>query len=106
MDRAIDLLDAPYYHAGRSTDLAGVEVCAAFKNLCAIGVGSAAGVLEREGQSAKSASMHNVAAVRPSFGGAFVPRRTTGGEQTTVAGLAGADDLYVTSQGGRNARLD
>lgn len=84
-----------------------MEVCAAFKNLYAIGVGWAAGVLEREGQSAKSASMHNLATAIFAQALAELSIRVEqfGGDQTTVAGLAGAGDLYVTSQGGRNGRM-
>ena len=39
LDRVVGLLDTPYYHARTSKDVIGVEFCAAFKNLFAIGVG-------------------------------------------------------------------
>jgi glycerol-3-phosphate dehydrogenase (NAD(P)+) len=39
LDRVVDMLNTPYYHARTSKDVVGVEFCAAFKNLHAIGVG-------------------------------------------------------------------
>jgi glycerol-3-phosphate dehydrogenase (NAD(P)+) len=62
IERAIALLGVPFYHARASTDLIGVETCAAFKNFYAIAVGSAAGRLEREGKASNGALAHNLAA--------------------------------------------
>ncbi len=107
LDRTIGFLDAPYYHPRASEDVVGVEVCAAFKNLYAIGVGSANGMLERIGKAPNGALMHNVAA------GLFAQALTElsilvaylGGDQASVAGLPGTGDLYVTCQAGRNCRM-
>jgi glycerol-3-phosphate dehydrogenase (NAD(P)+) len=107
LDRTIGFLDAPYYHARASEDVVGVEVCAAFKNLYAIGVGSANGMLERLGEAPNGALMYNVAA------GLFAQALTElsilvaylGGDQASVAGLPGTGDLYVTCQAGRNCRM-
>jgi glycerol-3-phosphate dehydrogenase (NAD(P)+) len=107
LDSVTDLLDTPYYHAHTSKDVVGVEVCAALKNLYAIGVGSAHGHLERIGRAKNGAQTHNLAA------GLFTQAlaelstlvRFLGGEQASVAGLPGVGDLYVTCQAGRNHRL-
>jgi glycerol-3-phosphate dehydrogenase (NAD(P)+) len=107
LDRAIDLLETPYYRVRASTDVVGVEACAAFKNLYAIGVGSAIGRLERAGPAPNGALMHNLAAslFAQSLSELSIVVGYLGGEQASVAGLAGAGDLYVTCQAGRNCRM-
>jgi glycerol-3-phosphate dehydrogenase (NAD(P)+) len=107
LNRVVDLLETPYYHASTSKDVVGVEICAAFKNLYAIGVGSANGRLERVASAENGALMHNLAAALFSQGVAelSILVRYLGGDQASVAGLAGAGDLYVTCQAGRNCRL-
>lgn len=101
------LLDAPFYHARDSVDVVGVEICAAFKNFFALGVGWAAGHLEITAPATNSAKMHNLAA------GLFAQSLTEmrllvaalGGDVATVDGLAGVGDLYVTCLAGRNSRM-
>jgi glycerol-3-phosphate dehydrogenase (NAD(P)+) len=107
LDRVIDLLDAPYYHARTSRDVVGVEVCAAFKNLYAIGVGSAHGRLESVERAENGAQMHNLAAglFSQALAELSILVRFLGGEQASVFGLPGVGDLYVTCQAGRNHRL-
>jgi len=107
LNSVIDLLDTPYYHARTSKDVVGVEVCAAFKNLFAIGVGSANGRLERVGRTANGAQMHNLAAglFTQALAELSILVGSLGGEQASVAGLPGAGDLYVTCQAGRNHRM-
>lgn len=107
LDRLLKLVDAPYYHARGSTDLIGVEVCAALKNFYTLAVGYAAGQLEQKGQAPNGALMHNPAA------GLFTQAlaelqyfvHLLGGQPGSVIGLAGAGDLYVTCQAGRNGRM-
>lgn len=107
LNGVVDLLETPYYHANTSKDLVGIEVCAAFKNLYAIGVGAANGRLERVGSAENGALMHNLAAALFSQALAELSILVScfGGDQTSVAGLAGTGDLYVTCQAGRNCRL-
>jgi glycerol-3-phosphate dehydrogenase (NAD(P)+) len=107
LNRVVDLLDTPYYHVSTSKDLVGVEICAAFKNLYAIGVGAANGKLERVGRAENGALMHNLAAALFSQALAELSILVSclGGDQASVAGLAGTGDLYVTCQAGRNCRL-
>jgi glycerol-3-phosphate dehydrogenase (NAD(P)+) len=103
----LNLVDAPYYHARPSTDIVGIEACAALKNFYAIGVGYASGQLESEGTAANGALMHNPAA------GLFVQAMNEikyflnymGADAESVYGLAGVGDLYVTCQAGRNSRM-
>jgi glycerol-3-phosphate dehydrogenase (NAD(P)+) len=107
IDSVIELLGATFYHARRSMDVAGVEVCAAFKNFFALAVGTAAGRLEREGKAGNGALMHNLAAglFTQALAEMAVLVDSAGGRRETVAGLAGAGDLYVTCMAGRNSRM-
>lgn len=95
-------LQAPYYHARYSTDLIGVEACAALKNFYAIGVGAAAGSPPQNGPGT-----HNLAA--GIFTQALIEMRRIvaylGGRKVSVDELAGTGDLYVTAGAGRNSRL-
>jgi glycerol-3-phosphate dehydrogenase (NAD(P)+) len=104
---AIGMLSAGYYHARASADVIGVEVCAAFKNFLAIGVGTAAGRLERDGKSDNEALAHNLAAslFNQAVRELAVLVEALGGEPATAYGLAGLGDLYVTCQAGRNSRM-
>ncbi len=107
LNRVADLVGTPYYHPSTSQDLVGVEVCAAFKNLYAIGVGTAAGRLERMGNAENGAMMYNLAAAlfTQAVAELSILVGHLGGDQATVVGLAGTGDLYVTCQAGRNSRL-
>ena len=107
VERTIALLGAPFYHARASTDVVGVETCAAFKNFFAIAVGSAAGRLEREGKAPNGALAHNLAAglFTQSLRELLILVEALGGARESVEGLPVAGDLYVTCQAGRNARM-
>lgn len=107
VSRVIGMLDAPYYHASASSDVAGVEVCAAFKNFFTLAVGAPAGRLEKEGRASNGGLMHNLAAslFAQALREMTVIAEHLGGTSTTVMGLAGAGDLYVTCQAGRNGRM-
>jgi Glycerol-3-phosphate dehydrogenase len=52
------MLATPYYHIWTSTDLVGVEVCAALKNAYAMGISLAAGMMEQAGPDGL-ANMYN-----------------------------------------------
>lgn len=107
IERVLGMVDAPYYHARASHDLVGTEVCAAFKNFFALGVGAALGRLDAASPVANGAAMHNPAAGL--FNQALLElarlNALIGGEPSSVHGLAGVGDLYVTVQGGRNSRM-
>lgn len=93
-----------YYHVRRSADLKGVELCAALKNLFAIGVGSPIGshsVAENE------ALFHNPTAALFAQAVRELNYLVTelGGDVESVYGPPGIGDLHVTSQSGRNSRI-
>lgn len=101
------LFAVPYYHARPSLDVVGVEVCAALKNFYALAVGCPAGLLTREEKPANAALMHNLSSGL--FAQALAEMALLvdflGGQEASVMGLAGAGDLYVTCQAGRNSRM-
>lgn len=107
LDRLIDLISAPYYHVRPSGDVIGIEACAALKNLVVMAVGAVMGQLEIVGEAANGARMHNAAAAvfSQALGELEHLVRALGGRFETVFGLAGAGDLFVTCQGGRNGRM-
>ena len=95
-----ELLGAPYYLLHQTTDLIGLEVCAAMKNFFAIAVGAAA-VGEND------TSVNNPAALlfsRSLEEMAFIVEYM-GGSRESVYGLAGTGDFYVTCLAGRNSRM-
>lgn len=100
-------LRTPYYHVWTSTDLIGVETCVAMKNVYALAVGLVGGLLEKEGVAGNGAVMFNVAAALYAQGLWEIAYLVEwmGGDQRSVYSLPGAGDLYVTSMGGRNARM-
>ncbi|MGH3146699.1 MAG: NAD(P)H-dependent glycerol-3-phosphate dehydrogenase, partial [Rubrobacter sp.] len=101
------LFRTPYYHVWTSTDLAGVEVCAATKNCYALGAGFMDGILDRESESEARYRNYNYGAAL--FGqasrelGQFM--ELLNGRPETPYGLAGIGDMFVTSMGGRNVKV-
>jgi glycerol-3-phosphate dehydrogenase (NAD(P)+) len=106
-NRLIELLSAAYFHGRPSTDVVGVEACAALKNLVVMAIGAVMGRLELVGEAENGARMHNSAAAvfSQALGELEHFVRALGGDVATVCGLAGAGDLFVTCQGGRNGRM-
>ncbi len=101
------LLRTPYYHVWTSTDMIGVETCVAMKNIYALAVGLANGILEKAGKPKNDAVMWNLAAALFAQGlweTAYVVDYM-GGDRRSVVSLPGAGDMYVTSMGGRNGRM-
>jgi glycerol-3-phosphate dehydrogenase (NAD(P)+) len=107
LDEMSILFRTPYYHVWTSTDLVGVEVCAATKNCYALGAGFMDGILDREGESEAKYRNYDYGAAL--FGqatrelGQFM--ELLGGEPETPYGLAGVGDMFVTSMGGRNVKV-
>jgi len=96
-----------WYHVWTSTDLIGVEVCAAMKNCYALGVGFAEGVLDRLGEADSLDRNHNYEAALFGQGAVEIGQmvRLLGGRPETPYGLPGVGDMFVTSTGGRNVRV-
>ena len=97
-----------YYHIWTTTDLIGLEICAALKNAYTLAVGFASGLLDKSGGVDDSgAYMHNLAA------GIFGESATeiskvlqlSGANSSFAYGLPGVGDMYVTCMGGRTVRL-
>jgi glycerol-3-phosphate dehydrogenase (NAD(P)+) len=102
------LFATSYYHIWTSTDMVGVEVCAALKNAYTLAVGIATGLLDQDGgPDSAGASMHNLAAAL--FGASAREMRRIvallGGDVEHVTGLPGVGDQYVTCVGGRTIRM-
>ena len=103
-----DMLNTDYYHTSHSDDLNGVEVSAAIKNIFSMAVGAAKGLcsnnisdLVREKNYLNTAS----ALIKQSIHEMEIFVEHLKGKKETVKGLAGLGDLYVSSGGGRNAKM-
>lgn len=107
VERIAALLQTSFYHVHRSNDVIGVEVCAAFKNFFALGVGAAASAVDRIPEAANKAAAHNVVATTFTRAVAelAVLVEEIGGQRETAFGLAGIGDLHVTCTAGRNSRM-
>lgn len=102
-----ELARTPYYHIWTNTDIIGIEVCVALKNVYALAVGLVIGFLEKAGKAVNDAEMHNLAAAIFAQGmweTAYLVEKM-GGKPQNIYSLPGAGDLYVTCQGGRNSRM-
>ena len=93
----------PYYNVWTSIDFIGCEVAAALKNAYAVGIGMAAGLLERSRDADAPAdppgvAAHNVEAAL--FAEAVAEMsdlaRLAGGDRRTPFGMTGVGDLMVT----------
>jgi glycerol-3-phosphate dehydrogenase (NAD(P)+) len=100
-------LAGPYYLPRTSTDMRGVEVCAAFKNFFAIAVGWAHGRMDVMPETQNKARNNNAAAILfdQSVKELLAICAALGGKAESAWGMPGVGDLYVTCQAGRNSRL-
>jgi glycerol-3-phosphate dehydrogenase (NAD(P)+) len=107
LERIASLLRTDYYHLWLSTDVVGVEICAALKNAYAMGVALGAGMHLVRGGQPGSVAMHNVESAV--FAQAVREMRLwiglLGGDPDSAVGLAGVGDLDVTNNGGRTGRF-
>jgi glycerol-3-phosphate dehydrogenase (NAD(P)+) len=101
------LARTPYYHVTTSSDVVGVEACAALKNAYAMGIAFAQGIHERRGGKPGSIAMHNHEAAVFAQSVLEMQRVVAimGGDPTSAVGLAGVGDLDVTCNGGRTGRF-
>jgi len=107
LDEVASILRTPYYHVWTSTDVIGVEVSVAFKNVYALGVGMVQGLLEKEGMDDGGDVMQNMAAAFFAQGLCEIAYLVDhmGREAENIYGLPGAGDLYITCMGGWNMRM-
>tara|TARA_Y100001970_G_scaffold1694_1_gene1998 strand:- start:2169 stop:3203 length:1035 start_codon:yes stop_codon:yes gene_type:complete len=98
------MLKTDYYHATASSDINGVEVCSAIKNIFSMVIGAAPGINKLKN---KSNIYLNTSAtlLRQSVYEMEVFTEFLKGKKETVKGLAGLGDLYVSAAGGRNSKM-
>ena len=103
-----DMFNTSYYHTSYSNDLNGVEVSAAIKNIFSMAVG-AAKVLSsaKASKEVREQNYLNTASalIKQSIHEMEIFVEHLKGKKETVKGLAGLGDLYVSSGGGRNAKM-
>ncbi len=87
------LVSTDYYHIFTSTDVIGVEICAAIKNIFAMVMGSSKGLNT------------SAALLQQSINEMIIFTEKLKGKKETVMGLAGVGDLYVSVKGGRNSQM-
>ncbi len=103
-----DMLNTNYYHTSYSVDINGVEVAAAIKNIFSMAVGAAKGLCSTNSSNeVKEKNYLNTASalIKQSIHEMEIFVEHLKGKKETVKGLAGLGDLYVSSGGGRNARM-
>jgi len=100
------ILENKYYHPEITRDIQGAEICAAIKNIYATIIGSAIGQVG-DLVKKKQDNFFNPSSglFEQSLKEMKLITQRFGGDVTTVYGLAGAGDLYVSVLGGRNAKL-
>ena len=103
-----DMLNTNYYHTSYSDDLNGVEVSAAIKNIFSMAVGAAKGLCSQNiSPEVREKNYLNTASalIKQSIHEMEIFVEHLKGKKETVKGLAGLGDLYVSSGGGRNAKM-
>jgi glycerol-3-phosphate dehydrogenase (NAD(P)+) len=103
-----DMVNTSYYHTSYSDDLNGVEVSAAIKNIFSMAVGAAKGLCSKNiSDKIREKNYLNTASalIKQSIHEMEIFVEHLNGKKETVKGLAGLGDLYVSSGGGRNAKM-
>mgnify|MGYP001428128611 FL=1 len=103
-----DMLNTSYYHTSHSDDLNGVEVSAAIKNIFSMAVGAAKGLCSNNiSDEVREKNYLNTASalIKQSIYEMEIFVEHLKGKKETVKGLAGLGDLYVSTGGGRNAKM-
>ncbi len=86
-------ISTKYYLIEYSRDIIGVEICSAIKNIYSMIIGS--------GQSLNtSSSLFQKSLIEMKYLTKYFK-----GKETTIEGLAGVGDLYVSAAGGRNSKM-
>ena len=98
------MLSTDYYHVSASSDINGVEVCAAIKNIFSMVIGAASG-LNKTKPKGNLYLNTSAALVKQSVYEMEVFAEFLKGKKETVKGLAGLGDLYVSAAGGRNSKM-
>jgi len=107
-EQIANMLNTNYYHTSHSNDLNGVEVSAAIKNIFSMVVGAAKGLCSKNASNEiREKNYLNTASalIKQSIYEMEIFVEHLKGKKETVKGLAGLGDLYVSSGGGRNAKM-
>ena len=102
------MLSTEYYHVSTSTDVVGVEICAAIKNIFSMAIGASKGLCaENTSTKIREENYLNTAAslIQESIYEMIYFTEKLNGKKETVIGLAGLGDLYVSADGGRNSKM-
>ena len=102
------LVSTKYYHVFTSTDVIGVETCAAIKNIFSMAIGASQGLCHLKAPNEiKEKNYLNTAAalIQESIYEMIIFVEKMNGKKETVMGLAGIGDLYVSAAGGRNSKM-
>ena len=103
-----NMLNTSYYHTSFTDDLHGVEVSAAIKNIFSIAIGAAKGLCSQNiSEEVREKNYLNTASalIKQSIHEMEIFVEHLKGKKDTVKGLAGLGDLFVSSMGGRNAKM-
>ena len=98
------MLSTDYYHISTSSDINGVEICAAIKNIFSMIIGAASGLNKTKPKGSLYLNT-SAALVKQSVYEMEVFAEFLKGKKETVKGLAGLGDLYVSAAGGRNSKM-
>ena len=88
-----NLISTKYYKTEYSSDVKGVEICSAIKNIYSMLIGAGGG--SNTSSSIFTESINEMVYLTKFFKG----------KENTVYGLAGVGDLYVSAVGGRNSKM-
>ena len=98
------MLSTDYYRVSVSSDINGVEVCAAIKNIFSMVIGAASGLNKKKSEDNLYLNT-SATLVKQSVYEMEVFAEFLKGKKETVKGLAGLGDLYVSAAGGRNSKM-
>ena len=98
------MFSTDYYHISASSDVNGVEICAAIKNIFSMIIGSALG-LNKTKPKGNLYLNTSAALAKQSIHEMEIFVEFLKGKKETVKGLAGLGDLYVSAAGGRNSKM-
>ena len=102
------IITTEYYSTETSEDVMGVEFCGAIKNIYSMLIGASEGLSNPIApENIKSKYFLNTSAslIHRSISEMVKFVKYFGGNETTVYGLAGLGDLYVSAIGGRNSQM-
>ena len=107
-NRIAQLVSTNYYHVSTSTDVNGVETCAAIKNIFSMVLGASEGLCHSNAsKEMREKNYLNTTAslLQQSIHEMIVFTEKLKGKKETAMGLAGIGDLYVSDKGGRNSKM-